>query len=208
MGGIAFIAGAILGVIVMILHPTAHDLSIPGELASGARLAVIVHAIAIASAPVSFLGALALTRCVDAPRRLGLSALVVYGFGLVAMMVAASASGFVSPSLMNQAAAGTSTTREMLELVIDYNAYINQAFAKIYVVAASIAIAFWSASNGGRRVFASGIGIYGVLLGTATILMLVSGHLKLDVHGMGLVMFSQSIWFILVGVALLRWTET
>jgi hypothetical protein len=207
MGGIAFIAGATLGVIVMILHPTARDFATPGEFASGARLAVIVHAIAIASAPASFLGAIALTRRVDAPQRLGLSGLVVYGFGLVAMMIAASASGFVAPSLMKQAAAGSPATKELIELVIDYNAYVNQAFAKLYVVASSIAIALWSASNTRRRVFVSGIGIYGLLLGAATILMLVSGHLKLDVHGMGLVMFSQAVWFVLVGVALLRWTE-
>jgi hypothetical protein len=37
--------------------------------------------------------------------------------------------------------------------------------------------------------------------------MLVSGHLKLDVHGMGIVMFSQAVWFILVGVSMMRRTE-
>ncbi len=76
---------------------------------------------------------------------------------------------------------------------------INQAFARIYSVAASLAMILWSISalrNGG---FGRGVAIYGCIIAPLVIVAIGSGRVRLDVHGMAAVWLGQAIWFILVG---------
>ena len=83
---------------------------------------------------------------------------------------------------------------------------INQTFASIYTVAASFAIGLWSISafrNGGLL---AALAIYGCVIAPVIILGICSGHLRLDVHGMAVVVFSQAIWFIAAGTQL--WNDT
>jgi hypothetical protein len=204
LGGIALIAGAVFGIVTMALHPTGHDLFTPGRFDAVARLGVFVHALAIAGVPISFLGLLALTQRLQAPDRLAISALVVYGFGAVAVINAAAVSGFVAPGVAGELLGSTGATHDALGVALDYNHHFNQAFAKIYAVGASIAILLWSIAIVRGRGLGRGLGIYGIVIGPPTIVALVSGHLRLDVHGMGLVVLTQAIWFAAVGISMWR----
>jgi hypothetical protein len=204
LGGIALISGALVGIVTMAFHPTGHDLSAPGRFESVAKLAVFVHMLAVASAPISFLGALALVQRLQAPDRLAVSALVVYGFGLFALIIAAAASGFVATSMARELAASSGAAKETWDVLLDSNHFVNQAFAKLFVVAASIAIVVWSIAIVKSRALGRAIGIYGIVLGPPTVVLLLSGHLRLDVHGMGAVVLTQSIWFVLVGASMCR----
>jgi uncharacterized membrane protein YoaK (UPF0700 family) len=47
-----------------------------------------------------------------------------------------------------------------------------------------------------------GIAIYGCIIAPLLILAVCSGHLTPNVHGMAIVVFTQAIWFITVGVQL------
>jgi len=87
---------------------------------------------------------------------------------------------------------------------MDYNFLINQAFARIFVVASCSAVALWSLMIVKSRALPVAIGIYGLLLGPVIVIAMISDGLSLDVHGFGLVIFSQAIWFIVVGLLLLR----
>ena len=87
-GGLALIAGALGLLATMSIHPAGHELFEPGRLAAATLRAGQAHALALTTLPVSFLGALALTRRLSAPDRLGLAALVAHAFGLVAGMAA------------------------------------------------------------------------------------------------------------------------
>ena len=203
-GGLALILGSIGGMVTMALHPTGHDLFAPGAFDSVARLNVAVHALAIASLPVSFFGALALARRVATPDRLSIGALVVYGYAAVAVLVAAAASGFVTPVLARGMLDASETAKERAHALLDYNFELNQAFAKVFTVGSSAAIALWSIAILRTRALASGLGVYGLVLGSAAIAGILSGHLRLDVHGMGIVVLGQAIWFVAVGILLCR----
>ena len=87
---------------------------------------------------------------------------------------------------------------------MEYNFLINQAFARIFVVASSTAIVLWSLLIVKNRALSVAIGIYGLLLGPAVIIAMITGGLRLDVHGFGLITFSQAIWFIVAGILLWR----
>jgi hypothetical protein len=204
LGGIALIVGAISGMITMSLHPVAgpHPLT-PDQFEKLAMFMVGVHVLAIAGIPFSFLGSLALTRRLDSPGRIAVTALVIYGLGLVAVMIAPAMSGLVGTEIIRKMIAhapGGDQWRTLME----YNHLINQAFAQIFVVASCSAVVLWSFAIVKNRKLSMAIGIYGLLLGPAIVIAMMSGGLSLDVHGFGLIIFSQAIWFIVAGVLLFR----
>jgi hypothetical protein len=204
LGAIALIAGAAGGLVTMILHPTGRELFAPGQLVPAAFLAASVHALAIASMPVSFLGALALSRRVESPLRLAVAALVVYAFALATAMMAAIVSGFVGPGLAREIIDAEPSAGQAWHIVLDYNHRLNQGFARTYAVASSAAIVLWSASILRSRSLAPGVAIYGLLVGPAIVLAVLSGHLRLNVHGFGLIVLAQAVWFVVAGALLGR----
>ena len=207
LGGIALIIGAVSGMITMSLHPVAgaHPIT-PDQFEKLATLMIGVHVLAIAGVPFSFLGALALTRRLDSPGRLALVGLVIYSLGLVAVMIAPAISGLVGTEILRYIIARGADS-EQWRTLMKYNFLVNQAFAKIFVVASCSAVALWSLMIVKSRALPVAIGIYGLLLGFIVVIALISGVLSLDAHGFGLVIFSQAIWFIVVGVLLLRSKE-
>src|SRR6185312_7005832 len=100
LGGLALILGAISGIVTLTFHPSggAHRVT-PAQFEVLIGVIIGVHALAITGLPVSFAGALALTRQIDSPARLAVLGLIVYGFGAVAVMVAATMSGLVTPGV-------------------------------------------------------------------------------------------------------------
>jgi hypothetical protein len=114
-------------------------------------------------------------------------------------MIAAAVSGFIVPDIMKHMVRDVPAAEREWQIVITGIFQINQAFARIYSVAASMAILLWSVSalrNGG---LGNGVAMYGCVVAPLIILGIGIGRLRLDVHGMAIVMLGQVIWFILVG---------
>jgi hypothetical protein len=204
LGAVALILGAISGMITMSLHPTAGPHPITAAQFEKLRpLMVGVHALVIAGVPVSFLGALALTGRLNAPDRLSIAALVVYGFGLSAVTIAATMSGFVGTEIVREIV-NRSPQSSQWHLLMDYNVRINQAFAAIFANACCAAIAVWSIAIVKDRRLSVGLGIYGLILGSVFIFAVGIGQLRLDVPGERLMIFSQALWFIIAAILLWR----
>jgi hypothetical protein len=204
--GLALIAGSTGLIITMALHPVGHDLLVPGQFDRIARLVVVVHTLALVCIPVMFLGALGLSRRLASPDRLSLCAVVAYGFACVAAINAAAVSGLVAPGIARQMAAADPAggTAKVWSVLFTYSGSLNQAFALVFVVASSAALALWSAGILRNAIFARGLGVYGCILGSLTVVAVLSGHLRLNVHGFGLVVLGQAIWFVLAGILLCR----
>jgi len=206
--GLALIAGMLGTIITMALHPTAHDLTAPGHSEAMTQLNVAVHSLALICVPILFLGAMGLTKRLNAPDRLALTGLVLFGFGEVAVMNAAVASGLIAPGLFHHMLAAEPGTDSIWRAVLALNGHINQAFALVFVVASSAAIVFWSVAVLKSKVLARALGIYGSILGPITVLGVLSGHVRLNVHGFGAIVVGQAIWFIAAGVQLWRTPDT
>lgn len=200
-GGIALIAGAIGGLVTMVMHPTGGGILTPAQYERFVIMNVGAHSLAIASMPVAFLGALALTRRLQSPDRFSTSAIVVYGFALIAGMLAATASGFIVTPLVGSAA---SPANELNHALSHYTALWNQAFARFLAVGSSAAILLWSLAILRNRRLSPRAAYYGIPVAILIVLFVGSGSLKLDVHGFGLVMILQSVWFISVGSLMMR----
>lgn len=206
MSGAALIAGMIGSIITMALHPTGHDITSGAHSVSGVlKLNIAVHSLALLCLPVLFLGGLGLTQKLASPNRLALSALVFFGFAEAAIMVAAAASGLIAPGLFHHMSNDAAGMADMWRVALQLNGHINQAFAQIYAVAASFAILLWSLAMLRSDYFARALGMLGSIFGPLTILAVVFGHIRLDVHGFGAIILGQAIWFICAGVTL--WKE-
>jgi hypothetical protein len=198
--GIALIAGSIGGIATIAIHPTG--VHAPGQLEHLALVSAIAHSLAMISFLVLALGAFGLTQRLAAPDRLAFSALVVYLFAAVAVLIATAVSGFIIPNILRHMVRDGAATAPQYHIVIDSIFQINQAFSQIFTVATSIAVALWSISALRHGGVSRGIAIYGCIMAPLLILGICVGHLKLNVHGMGVVVLAQAIWFIVVGIQL------
>jgi hypothetical protein len=201
--GIALIAGSLGGIVTMAIHPTAAAGSLtPEQVAHLMNLSGAAHSLAIASLLLIFLGACGLTRAIAAADRISFSALVTYGFACVAIFIAATVSGFIVPGIMQHMVRDVAANASMWRMVIFGVFQFNQALARIFSVAASIAIILWSASSLRNGGLSRGVAIYGCVVGPLIILGVGIGHLRLDVHGMAAIWLGQAIWFIIAGAQL------
>jgi hypothetical protein len=201
------IAAAIAGVLTMMVHPTGHDVLASGQFTTIAAFGQAIHVFAIITAPVAFLGALALARHMDSPNRVAITALVIYGFALVAIMIAATLSGLVAIPILQKLVEQPQPAAQWQGLA-SFSGLLNQGFARIYTLLASIAIALWSVPIVRTRKLPRAAGIYGLVIAPVIFVAVGSGHVRLDVHGFGAVVLLQAIWFVAVGAALYRTRPT
>jgi hypothetical protein len=200
--GIALIAGSLGGILTMAIHPTGAASLTADQVAHLAVASAAAHSLAMVSFVVLFLGGCGLARSIGAPDRIAFSAIVTYGFACVAVFIATAVSGFIVPSIMRHMILDVPATAQQWRIVIDGIFQINQAFARIYSVAASLAIILWSVSalrNGG---LGRGVATYGCVIAPLIIVGIVIGHLRLNVHAMAMVVSGQAIWSVIVGAQL------
>jgi hypothetical protein len=206
ISGVALIAGALATLVVMGFHPTAHDLL--GEAGrSAARVNLLVHAMAIASCPVLFFGALGVNRRFPSDQGWATGAIVFWGFALVGVTSAALASGLIAPQLISWITSGDEANRPLYHALLAYNGQVNQAFAKVHVAMSSVAILLWSIAIITTRAFARPIGWLGCVVGVGVLVGLFSGYITLDVHGFGVVILLQAAWLFSVGARMI-WSRT
>jgi hypothetical protein len=203
---LALIVGMTGSIITMAFHPSGAMSA--EQFDAVARLNVAVHALALVCTPIIFLGTLGLTQRLGARDRLALAALVFFGFADVAIMIAATASGLLMTGLMQHAHSATTSTVDSYRVALQLVGHINQSFALIFVIASSIAIVLWSAAILKGITFARSLGTYGCILGPITVLAVLSGHIRFNVHGFGAIVLGQAAWFIIAGVQLWRTNQT
>jgi hypothetical protein len=163
----------------------------------------VSHSIAIAGLPLLLLGFWGLSRRLgweSAPVRL---AFATYALAAVAVLDAAVMSGFVSTGMAMSIRAETAEGAKLLQSLFAYTFVLNQAFAKVYTVASSAAIALWSLRairlGGGWRA----PGIFGLLAGAAPAAGVLASALPLNVHGFGMVVLVQAVWTLWIATRLM-----
>ena len=108
------------------------------------------------------------------------------------------------PRFFAAAMAASGDERLAAAAVLHYNGSVNQAFARVLVAASSVAIGLWSLEIVRTRLLRRGSGVLGGVIAVVTLGVLLSGRLRLDVHGFGAVVLAQAVWLVLVGVELTR----
>lgn len=205
--GWLLVVGSILATGFAMMHPqlSSHELgSMMRELAAGARFNGWVHGVLIALYFCIATGFVGLTRRLGFERPAAAAGLVFYVAGTLAMTGAAVINGFALGIFAGRYPKVSPDQSAALGSAINMAGSISAVWAGIGAVATSAAILAWSSlllrRENGLRLIAVG----GIVLGLATIAMLVSGILILNVHGFLLLVVSQAVWTIAVGNALVR----
>ena len=201
--GVAIIAGALAGSVALAVHPTGRDLLGGADPGGKATLNVIVHAIALLGTPLVFLGLLGVVRRLGWPQ-CGVAGLVFWAFGGVAVLGAATASGFIATVVAGRIREADDATRPALSALFTYTGLMNHAFAGVSVIASCIAIVLISVAIWRRGGLPRGIAVMGFIVGGVVALLVLSGQLGLDVHGFGLITFAQAAWLLWIGVVMVR----
>jgi hypothetical protein len=198
--GAALITGSIGGVGMMLAHPTGHDLFTEHFSA----LMLGVHLVALLNFGLWVFGLAGLSRELGAARTDVTAAVCAYALALGAAITPIAVSAFLAPVLEQQMLAADPAARALLAQSFNYTGLIINAFARTYVVTSSMAILFWSVAMIRTGKFQVALAAWGLLLAASAIPLVIAGYLRMDVHGFGLVMLTQGIWFIGTGVTLLR----
>ena len=208
--GIALIAGSLAGILTMAIHPTGAASLTSGQVAHLAFVSGLAHSLAMISFLLLFLGACGLTRRLAAfehrpdPDRLAFAALVTFGLACIAILFAAAVSGFIIPGILRQMVRDGAAMTPQNHLLVDAVFQFNQTFAGIFSIAASVSIVLWSASALRNRGIRRGNAIYGCIVATLLTAGIIVGHLRLNVHGMAVVVLGHALSFVLAGAQLCR----
>lgn len=173
--GLALIVGAVALLGVMVWHPTGREAS-----GGGYGISTVVHAVAILAELTLLLGTLGLTVRLAGARDLAIAAFVTYAAATMALIVAATAAGWIDPP-----AAAT----------------LNRSFATVGFGLSAIAMVLWSVAMWRTR-FSRAAGAFGVAVGAFTLAGIVLGT-GLALHGFGGgVMLAMAAWMAWAGVLL------
>jgi len=121
--------------------------------------------------------------------------LIAYALSLFGHIEAGTINGFVVPALVNPAA-------PVGHDIFRFAWHANQAFAKLGMISGSAAYLLWSVDlwqPPAQRLLA----LAGTAVGIGVPLLLLSGAVRLDVHGALLLYGLQALWAVMVGVALI-----
>ena len=204
--GWILVVASVLATMFALMHPqiTGNDLAgVMRQMVAGATFAAWVHGILIALYLATVAGFFGLTRYLGFDRPAAVIGLVCYAAGIFAMTGAAVINGFALEIFSGRYP--TVRPGDVMALASSFNiaSSIAVVWAGLGAVATSGAILAWSvcllAQGGPARV----IGVFGILLALATVAMLVTGTLILNVHGFLLLVVSQAAWTIAVAVRMI-----
>ena len=199
--------GAVLTLAFAFIHPQirSHDLAgVLREMAAGAAFNGAVHGTLLALYMVLVAGFYGLSRRLGLGRPAVALGMTFYVAGAVAFIGAAVINGFALATFAGRYGDIAPDQVAAVSAAFNLAGSIAATWAILGAAATSAAIAAWSLALVGKGGAERIIGGLGLLLGLATIVLVVTGTLLLDVHGFLLLVASQSLWTIAVGVQMIR----
>lgn len=187
--GALLMAGVLLPLLVLAMHPTGHDLAHDPH---GRMLAVnyLVHGIAIACMPLLLAGLAGLCAWLRWPAS-AILAFATYCVATACNLVAATMSGFVAPRLLSGGEPDDAAMR-----LLHYTHDINQAFAVLAAVATGVALVAWAWALYRHVPRKTGLAVIGALVGCVLAVGVLSGLLQLDVKGILVATALQAAWLL------------
>ncbi len=212
LSGLALLAGQLGMILTLSLHPSGKIT--PAEVDHMVRKLIAVHSIALVSLPLMILGTLGLARALASPNRLSMAGFVFYTFAVAALLSGIVIDGLVMPRLLphlaeaaqSAALAGTHVpsavpapaSGDTWRVLMKYNGYVDMAFVQVSMIGSALAILAWSLAMFFGKALSPAAGIYGLVLGMIVVIGLCFGLFGAE-HAIGIVVFGQASWFVVVG---------
>jgi hypothetical protein len=191
---LALAAGSIAILVTMGLHPTGGEVMQNAAAGGTNALARAVHGLAILAVPLLGSGMARVAWRLRAQPLLSSLGAAFYLLALVAVVIAAVASGFISPGIAEWRVGAGAGEQAMRVSFFRYTGLVNQAFAQVYVLMSAVAMASWSLAMKRSAIFPRGLAWLGMVVAIGLAAGIVSGQLSLGVHGFGGVVLAQTAW--------------
>jgi hypothetical protein len=205
--GLVLGAGALLSIFLMAHHPTAGSTGLVaavGEIARKAALSRFVHGGLIACMGLVLLGLVGLSDALGWRLARVRLAMMAYASGFLALAGAALVNGFIVEGLAERYLGAPDGEMEGVRDLLRLCFETNQTLARAGVMGFSAGILCWSLVLLQRAGWAKGIGALGLAAGVLPAAGLLTGHLRLHLHGMTAVVLAQAVWYVAVAAWLLR----
>lgn len=206
VAGILLLVVTLLEVLAMAHHPSVatadigHAVRRIGELS---RLSGLVHGALMALLLLTLYGLSEFAMRRGPARPLIRAGAIAYGAGTIVMLGAALVSGFVIGDAAALLPHDTAVDLQINRQVLILCGILNQACANCAVVAMSIGIGLWSVDLLRDRGTTRLIGILGCVVCVVPMAALLSGVMRLDVHGMRTVVLVQAPWTLAIAAWLI-----
>lgn len=194
--GYSLIMGSILMVLTMVLHPSGGDLE---HIVRISKVLIFTHSIAIFSLPFVAFGFYGLSESLEINNKISYLGFAFVGFGLVAVMLAASINGLILPMYALKFRNETAQNLETIKLIISYGSTFNKAMDYIFIGGYSIAMFIWSLLIIQTSKLPRWIGFYGFILLAFVIVGFLLQYNFISVWGFRIYIFGIVSWIILVG---------
>ena len=204
--GIALIAGSIVMLVFLAMHPTAHAHAGADRAAEISEIAgrnAIVHGTLIANQALILLGLLGLADRLGMRRLAVRAGVIAFAMGTIGIMGAALINGFAVPAMI-AGDASSDASDPAVNAVISLAHHAAMALIYMGISAVCAAVLAWSAVLLRRGGPGSALGWLGMVCGALPVLGLVSGHMHVDLHGMIGFAALQAIWYVAIAVQLIR----
>jgi hypothetical protein len=205
--GIILLVVTLLEILAMAHHPTVGTADVGTavqRIGEFSRLSGLVHGVLIAVLLLTFHGLTTFAQQLGFVRPLVRSGVIAYGSGTIVMIGAALVSGFVIGDVTTLGPHDTAVDLQIDHHVLILCRILNQACADFAVVAMSVGIVLWSVELLRIHGSARWIGVLGCVVGIVPVVRLLSGSIRLDVHGMSTVVLVQAVWTVAIAAWLLR----
>jgi hypothetical protein len=130
--------------------------------------------------------------------------LVAFGTGGLAFVAAALVSGFIVPDFIARYQDRPHEELEVAQHLLGMCRAVNQVCSRVGVTGVAVAILLWSMLLFRHRGATATVGALGCVAGAALTVGLLSGYLRMDVHGMLVVVLVQAAWGLSVSALLIR----
>jgi hypothetical protein len=199
--GIALIIFTVLMTFTMVLHPVGGNIQ---HLLNVTPLIMITHGVAVFSLPFAGIGFWGLTKKIGTDHFMPMLAFFFISFGLIAVMMAATANGLVMPLFLQEYKDISGDDIDKILPVLDYSFSINHAFDYIYTIAFCTAILLWSVSILITKKLPAWVGWLGVFLAVAALGFFITGVAEAGLQGFRIFVSSIVLWILAVGISLVR----
>jgi hypothetical protein len=199
--GICLIAGSILLVATMVLHPAGGSIE---HMLAISRIAVVSHSLAIFSLPFVCFGFYGLSVSLLSESKVSLLAFIIVCFGLGAAMLAATINGLTLPLFISNYSNAAEQNIEILRPIMRYGFCINKPMDYIFIAAICLAMGIWSVLIIRSAVFPIWTGYFGLLLLMVATVGMVLQFNFVNLFGFRIFIFGMISWIACIGVLLFR----
>lgn len=205
ISGVAIIVGSLLAVLTMALHPVGGSLRNHFDyLQKTAPVITAVHVLALWAIAVQTFGLLGLHRALGPASAHVRAGLVAYVVAWIAVFGAALTNGLVTWQLIRRYPRLEGAEQAAMNVLWEYNGMVNHALDWVWIVATCLGTLFWSLATWRHGRAWRAASVFGLAVAAVGILSLLTGHLHMNVTGVGLFVFGYSTWAVAVGALLCR----